>query len=311
MNSDNFESKIPRVWIGMSTFNSAATVRTSIESVIAQNFQEWQLVIRDANSTDETLSICLEYQLRDSRINVISLNETNGWLESARNHIIDSKANYFAFLDGDDYISDDWISELVTILKCENSIAAFGRVDVIDQKGSIVRLSPSSGRLFKFTSFESRRVRIALSLLLPESFGLVNILYSVWDRAAIYDLAITRDLFSDENDWDFDFDQIFVLEALSLGKISYSKNPTIFRRLKPEQYSVYTNSSKDYSRVFKRSFLLTYIWEILTVKPKNSFYYNWVRNQKNRNLYFMILFFRIIVSVFSPILIRVKHRVVK
>ena len=305
MNSENINQ--PKVLIGMSTFNSAGTVRKAIESVVGQSYSNWQLNIRDANSTDETISICQEFQTLDSRICLIPLKETKGWLDSARNHIISANSDYFAFLDGDDFISSNWLSELVPIIEMSNCIAAFGKVKVIDDRNMIVQNSASNNKSFSFTNFESKTGRIASSLLLPESFGLVNVLYGVWKTTAIYELAIAQNLFQSENNWDFDYDQLFVLDSLLLGKIASSGNTSIFRRLKTAQSEIYLDKYGNYSSILRNNSIVSFLWEILTVRPNFNLYLVWLRHHKKSGIYFMILAFRSVISVFSRILLKIEH----
>src|SRR5260370_42328257 len=58
----------PRVSIGMPGYNGAKYVRRSVQSVLAQDYEDFELLISDNASTDETESICRELAERDGRI---------------------------------------------------------------------------------------------------------------------------------------------------------------------------------------------------------------------------------------------------
>lgn len=59
-----------KISIITATFNSASTVRDTIESVLNQTHQDWELIIKDGGSKDDTLSICSQYT--DERIRIIA-----------------------------------------------------------------------------------------------------------------------------------------------------------------------------------------------------------------------------------------------
>ena len=59
---------LPVVSIGMPVYNGADRMRRALDSILAQDFNEFELFISDNGSTDGTLGICEEYAARDSRI---------------------------------------------------------------------------------------------------------------------------------------------------------------------------------------------------------------------------------------------------
>lgn len=87
----------------MSTYNDSGYVRETVESVLVQTCADWELIITDDASTDETYSILKEFALRDSRI-IILRNEVNSGAGIARNRSLEtSSGRYVAFLDSDDW----------------------------------------------------------------------------------------------------------------------------------------------------------------------------------------------------------------
>ena len=56
----------------MSAYNAAAYLRESIDSILAQTFGDWEFIIIDDGSTDDTLSILRAYESRDKRFRIIS-----------------------------------------------------------------------------------------------------------------------------------------------------------------------------------------------------------------------------------------------
>lgn len=95
------------VSIIMPAYNCSDYIRETLESVLAQTYKNWELIIVDDCSTDNTAEIIKEYQERDTRIKYYKLSKNSG-AAIARNKAIDvSKGKYMAFLDSDDI----WFSE--------------------------------------------------------------------------------------------------------------------------------------------------------------------------------------------------------
>lgn len=95
-----------------------------IDSILAQTFTDFELILVDDGSTDNSGKICDEYSARDNRVQVI--HQKNGGAAAARNNGMDkATGNYFAFIDGDDYIVPTMLECLYkNILKSQADIAA-------------------------------------------------------------------------------------------------------------------------------------------------------------------------------------------
>lgn len=102
---------LPLVSIIMPSFNSEATIAESIESVQSQSYLNWELIITDDVSTDNTLFIIESFAKNDSRIKVHTL-DCNSGAGVARNKSIEkSNGRFIAFLDSDDL----WVNEKLTV----------------------------------------------------------------------------------------------------------------------------------------------------------------------------------------------------
>ena len=85
----------------MPAYNAESYIAESIESVLAQTHTNWELIIVDDNSTDDTASIIKEFAQKDSRVKY--LYQDRGLQGKARNKAIkNSNGDYIAFLDADD-----------------------------------------------------------------------------------------------------------------------------------------------------------------------------------------------------------------
>jgi glycosyltransferase involved in cell wall biosynthesis len=92
---------MPLVTVVMPAFNVAPYLREAVDSVLAQTFRDWELLIVNDGSTDETPAIAHEYARRDPRIRVID--QQNCGLACARNTALRAgTGEFFALLDSDD-----------------------------------------------------------------------------------------------------------------------------------------------------------------------------------------------------------------
>jgi len=111
--SMNMRNEVPLISIVLPTFNRAKILQRAIDSVIEQSFAQWELIIVDNNSNDETDQVIERYG--DSRINILKINNEGVIARSRNKGIKKAAGRYVAFLD-----SDDWW----TPNKLENSLIA-------------------------------------------------------------------------------------------------------------------------------------------------------------------------------------------
>lgn len=91
-------------------------LRRCVDSILAQTFQDFELILVDDGSPDNCPAICDEYALSDSRIKVI--HKPNGGLGDARNAGIDiAQGDYFGFVDSDDYIKPEMYAQMIALLE--------------------------------------------------------------------------------------------------------------------------------------------------------------------------------------------------
>lgn len=101
---------MPTVSVIMPTHNRAALVREAIESVLAQTATDWELVVVDDGSQDQTPQVLRDYARRDARIHVAR--QSHQGLTAARNHGLRlARGEFMAFLDDDDL----WLPEKLSV----------------------------------------------------------------------------------------------------------------------------------------------------------------------------------------------------
>lgn len=131
----------PTVSIIIPVFNAEKTIRRCVDSVLNQEYKEFELILMDDGSKDSSGRICDEYAETDSRVFVI--HKENSGVSDTRNRAIDlAKGKYLQFLDSDDWITPDATRLLVRSAQeknCDLVIADFYRVvgERISRKGDI------------------------------------------------------------------------------------------------------------------------------------------------------------------------------
>lgn len=129
-----------RVSIIMPAFDRQAYVAEAIESVLAQTYENWELIVVDDGSTDETLSIALAYaNAHPSRIRVLS--KVHGGVVAARNAGIEiAEGVVVAFLDSDDTWEPGKLAAQMVVFDSEPHAAfVYTGFSEVDADGSLVR----------------------------------------------------------------------------------------------------------------------------------------------------------------------------
>lgn len=133
-----YSTKSPVVSIVTPLFNGQAFVEEAIRSVQEQIFKDWELIVVDDASTDQSVSIVNNVICSDSRISLLLLKENKG-AASARNLAISvAKGRYIAFLDCDDKWLPGKLSTQLELLTRTGSAFCFAAYERIDEAGSFV-----------------------------------------------------------------------------------------------------------------------------------------------------------------------------
>ena len=131
----------PTVSIIVPVYNAQRTLRRCIDSVLNQTFSDFELLLVDDGSKDESGEICDSYALRDERVKVFHIE--NSGVSAARNVALDrARGEYLQFLDSDDWITADATQQFVRAARkydCDMVISDFYRVvnDRLSVKGDI------------------------------------------------------------------------------------------------------------------------------------------------------------------------------
>ena len=115
-----------KVSVIMGVYNGMDTLKEAIESIINQTYSNWELIVCDDQSTDESLSTLKTYALKDNRIKVIT-NSKNSGLAASLNHCLKYvSGTYIARMDADDLSVPERLEKQVEFLEKNPEINLVG-----------------------------------------------------------------------------------------------------------------------------------------------------------------------------------------
>lgn len=128
----------PKVSIGLPIYNGDDFLEETLDSILAQTFVDFEVIISDNGSTDQTEKICRDYMAKDKRIHYFR-NQSN--LGAARNYNITfelSSGEYFKWAAHDDLCAPDFFEKCVQILDSQpNVVVCYPRTTLINESGDV------------------------------------------------------------------------------------------------------------------------------------------------------------------------------
>ena len=140
-------------------YNVDKFLEECINSVVSQDYEDLEIILVDDGSTDKSSIICDQWRKKDERICVI--HKENQGLGMARNSGLElATGKYVTFVDGDDYIKKDHISNLVSDITSENADICYAGFTFFDKNNETKMQNILVGQVIDFP--ESLRKTIPL-----------------------------------------------------------------------------------------------------------------------------------------------------
>jgi glycosyltransferase involved in cell wall biosynthesis len=112
---------LPLVTVIVPSFNYARFISQSLDSVLAQTWRNWECVVVDDGSTDDTRAVVMSYAERDARVRYI--HQEHRGLSAARNTWIKhSRGEFLQFLDADDLIEERKLEKQIEFLRKHHDV---------------------------------------------------------------------------------------------------------------------------------------------------------------------------------------------
>jgi glycosyltransferase involved in cell wall biosynthesis len=203
MKNKTLEEFNPKVSIGLIVYNGGEYLRGAIDSFLAQTFDDYEIIISDNASTDDTQIICEEYAALNHKIRYIRQVENQGPIFNFKYALSQAKGDYFMWASHDDIFAPTYISECLNAYKNNpECISVCSNFNVTDLKLNqiVEKISPvtrTSSSIF---------VRAIISLLDMHP----NMIYG------LHKTEIIRKVKFDTFDW---FDVFINIQLSYYGKI--------------------------------------------------------------------------------------------
>lgn len=185
----------PSLSIIVPVYNNERYLENTLNSVLRQSYEDFELLLIDDGSGDESLTICQKFAGRDHRVRIIC--KENGGVSSARNRGLDeAQGEYIAFIDGDDCIDPQMYEVMIDVLERE-------KVDLVNCR--VIKADS-----YEWTPYEVGTVEVSdlpVNYLSKKGYFIDSSLNKVYRRALIGETRFNEKLAYSE-------DKLFVTEII-------------------------------------------------------------------------------------------------
>ena len=182
-------------------------LKRCVNSLLAQSYSDFELILVDDGSPDNCGNICEEYAAKDKRIRVI--HKENGGLSDARNAGLRiAKGEYIAFVDSDDWVATNYLETLLKVIELTDSDIC--ECEVLKTKGEIEKYKKSDEQ---YTSYSSEK---ALELLICDRILHQYVWNKLYKRSCLKGIPFAVGKINEDEFWTY---QVFG-NARRITKIS-------------------------------------------------------------------------------------------
>ena len=118
------------------SFNSSRFLQETVDSVLSQTYQDWEMIIVDECSRDDSYDLAQENARRDPRIMARRLKENCGPAVARNTAIEMAKGQYIAFLDSDDIWLPQKLDKQIAFMRKQDAVLSYTAYEKIDEKGN-------------------------------------------------------------------------------------------------------------------------------------------------------------------------------
>lgn len=123
------------------SYNSAEYIGEMIESILAQTYTEWELLITDDCSSDDSAAIVESYAAKDPRIKLFRLANNSGAGVARNKSIEEAKGRYIAFCDSDDLWKPHKLEKQLEFMRKNRYEFVYCKSDVVDTAGKVIAIN--------------------------------------------------------------------------------------------------------------------------------------------------------------------------
>ena len=174
------DSNKPLVSIGMPVFNGEEYIRGALDSLLAQSFGNFELIISDNASTDKTGKICQEYAALDKRIRYIRQRENVGAIQNFRIVLEQAQGEFFMWAAHDDRWDKHFIEKLIGVHRYDPYCGlVFCDYEVVNY---------ITGKKYKYSTIPSTARSSYMNFMIRTLWMTPNVVYGLFKRDALFGL---------------------------------------------------------------------------------------------------------------------------
>lgn len=126
----------PLVSIITPTYNSADFISETIDAILSQSFTDWELLITDDCSSDNTREVIKTYADKDSRVKLFVLEKNSGAGAARNNSLANAQGRYIAFCDSDDRWTSDKLEKQIAFMQQNDYAFTYTGYHLCDEEGA-------------------------------------------------------------------------------------------------------------------------------------------------------------------------------
>ena len=223
----------PKVSIGMPIFNGEPFIREAIDSLLAQTFTDFELIISDNGSTDGTEAICREYAACNARIRYVRQPENRGGWFNFQFVLDAARGEYFMWAAHDDEWKENHIEKIIKIHLAGRYVLVASQCVMYGENKHVVKIKNIPKSIGYGSPFW---VFVKYMMLDHNSCAKANLIYGMYRRD-----IIIKEMFASEHLSQIGLDHILNLNVISKGPIAFLPEVTWSRNMK----GPYSNTCKD------------------------------------------------------------------
>ena len=199
--SNVIEQKKPRVSIGVPVRNGERYLAEALDSLLGQTYKDFELLISDNASTDQTESICREYAEKDGRVRYYRSRYDVGLANNYNFLFLRARGEYFKWAAADDVHEPDYVARCLEVLDSDpTTVLAYGKARFIDQNGeSLDDIDPGydlrsddADERLRYVISSSHWVNAIFGLIRPDALARTQLMpsYAGADYTLLGELAL-------------------------------------------------------------------------------------------------------------------------
>lgn len=228
----------PKISVIIPVYNTSAYLNQCLDSVLKQDFDDYEIICVNDGSTDNSLEILREYEKKSSKIKII--NQVNSGVATTRNTgLKNASGDFLAFLDSDDFIKENYLSKLYnTAIKTNSDVVICNFYRYYEQ------INLAKPVLYRFRKGQFDKYEI-LKGLIPD-----NLIHSyLWNKLWKREIFENHDIFPNMK-----FEDLAIMSELiyKADKITVIPDSLYYYRIRKTSIvrSISLETQNDYMRAY-------------------------------------------------------------